>query len=165
MSIAIVYGSSTGNTQSAAELIAETFGVDMDIIDVASTDANTMNGYDKLILGTSTWGEGEFQDDWDAFDWGDLDFSGKTVAIFGLGDQESYAEEYCNAMKLLYDEVVKAGANVVGAWENDGYEFEESEAINDDGKFVGLALDSDNQDDLTEQRVQKWVEQIKPDFS
>lgn len=165
MSIAIVYGSSTGNTQSAAELIAESFGTDMDIIDVASTDAGSLNGYEKLILGSSTWGEGEFQDDWDAFDWGEADFSGKTVALFGLGDQEGYSSEYCNAMKLLYDEAKKAGANIVGSWENEGYDFEDSEAIGDDGKFVGLALDSDNQDDLTNERVQKWVEQIKPDFA
>ncbi len=165
MSIAIVYGSSTGNTQSAAEMIAEKIGVDMDIIDVASTDIETLNGYDKLILGTSTWGDGELQDDWDAFEWDGADFSGKTVALFGMGDQESYAEEYCSAMKLLCDEVTKAGAKVVGEWDNDGYEHEASQSINDEGKFIGLALDADNQDDETETRIQKWVELIKPHFA
>ncbi len=165
MSIAIVYGSSTGNTQSAAEMIAENFGIDMDIIDVASTDIETLNGYDKLILGTSTWGDGELQDDWDAFDWGGADFNGKTVAVFGMGDQESYANEYCSGMKLLCDEAVKAGATIVGEWENDGYEHEESQSINDSGKFIGLALDEDNQDDQTEDRIKAWIELIKPHFS
>lgn len=164
MSIGIVYGSSTGNTQSAAEMIGEALGVDK-VLDVSSISADDLNGFDKLILGTSTWGEGEFQDDWDAFDWSGVDLSGKTVAVFGMGDQESYADEYCDAMRLLYDEVKSKGANIVGSWENDGYEFESSNAIGDDGKFVGLALDSDNQDDLTEERVSKWVESIKADFS
>ncbi len=165
MSVAIVYGSSTGNTQDAAEKIAEKLGGDIDIIDVASTDIGALNGYDKLILGTSTWGDGELQDDWEAFDWSGADFSGKTVAFFGLGDQESYANEYCSGMKLLYDEAVKAGADVVGEWENEGYEYEESQSINDNGNFIGLALDADNQDDQTEDRISAWVAKIKPSFS
>ncbi len=164
MSIGIVYGSSTGNTQSAAEMIAEALG-EGEVLDVASIEPTDLNGFDKLILGSSTWGDGEFQDDWDAFDWSDVDLSGKTVALFGLGDQESYAEAYCDAMSLLYDEVKQKGANVVGSWENEGYEFEESRSIGEDGRFVGLALDSDNQDDLTEERINKWVESIKADFS
>ncbi len=163
MSIAVVYGSSTGNTQSAAELIAEKIG-DAEVLDIADTSPDDLNGYDKLILGSSTWGEGEFQDDWEDFDWDDVNLEGKTVALFGMGDQESYAEEYCNALGLLYEKVTEKGANVVGEWENDGYEFEDSNALNDAGKFVGLALDSDNQDDLTEERVEKWVESIKSNF-
>lgn len=163
MSIAVVYGSSTGNTQSAAEMIAGMIG-EAEVLDVASISPEDLNGYDKLILGSSTWGEGEFQDDWEDFDWSDVDLSGKTVALFGMGDQESYAEEYCNALGLLHERVSEKGANIVGEWENEGYEFEESNALNDDGKFVGLALDCDNQDDLTEERVTSWVESIKSHF-
>ncbi len=164
MSKAIIYGSSTGNTQSVAEMLGEALGID-NVLDVAEISPEDLNEYDKLILGTSTWGEGEPQDDWDAFDWSDVDLSGKTVALFGLGDQESYADTYCDASALLYDEVKAKGATVVGAWENDGYDFEESKFIGEDGKFLGLALDSDNQDDLNEERVAKWVESIKADFS
>lgn len=163
MSIAVVYGSSTGNTQSAAELIAEKIG-DAEVLDVASVSPEDLNGYDKLILGSSTWGEGEFQDDWEDFDWDGVDLNGKTVALFGMGDQESYADEYCNALRLLYDKVSEKGANVVGEWDNEGYDFDISTALNDAGKFVGLALDSDNQDDLTEERVSSWVELIKSNF-
>lgn len=162
MSVAIVYGSSTGNTQSVAEMIANALGKG-EVLDIASVSAQDLNGYDSLILGTSTWGDGELQDDWDAFDWSDVDFNGKTVALFGLGDQESYSDEYCDGLKLLYDEVKAKGANIVGAWENEGYDFETSNALVD-GKFVGLALDIDNQDDLTEQRVNTWIEQIKSNF-
>ena len=103
------------------------------------------------------------QDDWDAFDFGGLKLSGKTVAIFGTGDAESYADSFCGAMGKLYDEVVKAGANVVGAVSVDGYKFDESEAVRD-GKFVGLPLDADNESEKTEPRISAWIEQIKPYF-
>lgn len=162
MAAAIIYGSSTGNTESVAQMIGEKLGID-NVIDIANASADDFNGADKLILGSSTWGDGEFQDDWDAFDWDGVDLSGKTVALFGLGDQESYADAYCDAMALLYDKATEKGANVVGAWDNDGYEFESSNAVKD-GKFVGLAIDADNQDDLTEERVAKWTDSIKGEF-
>ena len=83
---------------------------------------------------------------------------------FGTGDAEGYADSFCGAMGKLYDEVVKAGANVVGAVSTDGYSFEESEAVRD-GKFIGLPLDADNESDKTETRILTWIEQIKPHFS
>ena len=115
-------------------------------------------------MGVSTWGTGDLQDDWDAFDFGGLKLSGKTVAIFGTGDAESYADSFCGAMGKLYDEVVKAGANVVGAVSVDGYKFDESEAVRG-GKFVGLPLDADNESEKTEPRISAWIEQIKPHFA
>lgn len=165
MSLAIVYGSSTGNTKDAAEAIAEAIGMEADVLDVASVEPANLNKYDKLILGTSTWGSGELQDDWDAFDWSDVDFSGKTVALFGLGDQESYSDEYCDALIHLYDEAKKKGANIVGSCSTEGYNFEESQAVNDEGNFVGLALDYDNEEDLSGERIEKWVASIKGDFA
>lgn len=164
MSLAIIYGSSTGNTKDAAEAIAEEFGGEIDVLDVAEVEPSDLNGYKKLILGTSTWGSGELQDDWDAFDWSDVDFSGKTVALFGVGDQESYADEFCDALRLLSDEVEQKGAKIVGTWSSEGYDFEESQSLNDDGDFIGLALDYDNEEDLSSERIQKWVESIKGDF-
>ncbi len=161
MATAVVYGSSTGNTEGAAQAIAEKIGAE--VLDIADTSAEDLNGYDKLILGSSTWGEGEYQDDWEDFDWGDVNLEGKTVALFGIGDQESYADTFCDAVGMLYETVTEKGATVVGEWDNDGYEFEESRALKDD-KFVGLILDSDNQDDLTEERIDKWVESIKSHF-
>lgn len=164
MSIGLFYGSSTGNTETVAEQIAEALGGDVDVIDIASADADKINGYEKLILGSSTWGEGDYQDDWDGFNFSDIKFSGKTVALFGLGDANGYPDSFVDAVGLLYEEAKNGGAKIVGEWEKDDYEFDESKALNSDGKFVGLALDNDNQEDLTEERIKKWVEIIKPDF-
>lgn len=153
-----------GNTEEAAGFLAEKLGLENELLNVANCDAAKLNGFDKLILGVSTWGTGDLQDDWDAFDFGGLKLGGKTVAIFGTGDAEGYADSFCGAMGKLYDEVVKAGANVVGAVSTDGYSFEESEAVRD-GKFIGLPLDADNESDKTETRILTWIEQIKPHFS
>ncbi|MDR0579266.1 MAG: flavodoxin [Campylobacteraceae bacterium] len=164
MSIAIVYGSSGGNTEGVAKLIQKKLGKEADLIDISKADASKINSYDKLILGTSTWYEGELQDDWDSFDKEALEFSGKTVALFGLGDQEGYGGEFCNGVGALYELSLKKGANVVGDKNStDGYNFEESKAVVD-GKFVGLIVDEDNQSDLTASRVEQWVESIKSVF-
>ena len=153
-----------GNTEEAASFLAENLGLENELLNVANCDAAKLNGFDKLILGVSTWGTGDLQDDWDAFDFGGLKLSGKTVAIFGTGDAESYADSFCGAMGKLYDEVVKAGAKVVGEVSTDGYTFDGSDAVRN-GKFVGLALDADNQSDKTEGRISAWIEQIKPYFA
>ena len=92
-----------------------------------------------------------------------VDFSDKTVALFGLGDQEEYCDNFLDGMGTLYDKVVEGGATVVGNWSTDGYDHDESTAIRND-EFVGLALDEDNQDELSNERVEKWVEQISPYF-
>ncbi|TKX28143.1 flavodoxin [Campylobacter sp. MIT 12-5580] len=163
MSVAVVYGSAMGNTEGAANLIAEKLGIS-DVLNIADVDADKLNSYDKLICGTSTWGSGDLQDDWDAFDFSGLKLSGKTVAIFGMGDSESYSDTYCGAMGKLAEKLKEAGATLVGAVSTDGYSFEASEAVVD-GKFVGLALDNDNHEDQTESRIDAWVAAIKPSFS
>ncbi|MBR2157759.1 MAG: flavodoxin domain-containing protein, partial [Campylobacter sp.] len=93
-----------------------------------------------------------------------LEVSGKVVAIFGMGDSSSYSDAYCNAMGELYEKFVAKGAKIVGAVATDGYEFDDSNAVKD-GKFVGLALDNDNQSDMTESRIKAWVEQIKSELA
>jgi len=63
--ICVIYGSSTGTCQGLAEKIGQQLGVQDDgIIDVQNLTADVVNKYDVLILGTSTWGAGEMQDDW-----------------------------------------------------------------------------------------------------
>lgn len=163
MSVAVVYGSAMGNTESAANLIAEKLGIS-DVFNVADIDADKINSYDKLIIGTSTWGSGDLQDDWDAFDFSALKLQGKTVAIFGMGDSESYSDTFCGGMGKLATHLKEAGANIIGAVSTEGYSFESSEAI-ENGNFVGLALDNDNQEDLTEPRIDAWVGKIKAQFS
>ncbi|MDR1284965.1 MAG: flavodoxin [Campylobacteraceae bacterium] len=164
MSIAIVYGSSGGNTESVAKLIQKKLGKEIDLIDISKADADKINGYDKLILGTSTWYEGELQDDWDSFNKDSLKLEGKTVALFGLGDQDGYGGEFCDGVGTLYQLSLEKGAKIVGDKNStEGYSFEYSKAVVD-GKFVGLIVDEDNQSDLTESRVEKWVESIKSAF-
>lgn len=166
MSIGIFYGSNGGATESVAEQIMNALGLKAELHDISEVEVDKFADYSHIIIGTSTWGDGDLQDDWDdAFDaFEGVDFSGKTLAFFGLGDQEGYDENFLDGMGTLHDAAVKNGANVVGnGWPTDGYEYEESTAIQDSA-FVGLAIDEDNQDDLTEERIQKWAEIIKPSF-
>lgn len=161
--VCVVYGSSMGNTEEAANKIAAALGID-DVLNIAQTDASTINGYDKIIFGSSTWGSGDLQDEWDSFDLDSIEVSGKTIAIFGMGDSSSYSDTYCNAIGTLYEKFSAKGAKVVGAVSTDGYSFDASTAVKD-GKFVGLALDADNESDKTDERINAWVAQIKPDFA
>ena len=161
--ICVVYGSSMGNTEEAANLIAAELGVD-DIYNIGSTTAEVLNGYDKLVIGTSTWGSGDLQDEWDSFDLDSIKVKDKVIALFGMGDSSSYSDTYCNGMGILFEKFSANGAKIVGAVSTDGYEFDQRIAVKD-GKFVGLALDADNQSDLTESRIKAWVEQIKLEFA
>jgi len=160
--VAIFFGSSGGNTENVANLIAKE--LDADSFNVADTEPEKIAEYSNIIFGTSTWYDGELQDDWAEFlpEIKDLDYSGKTVALFGLGDQEGYESEFLNAMGEIYENL-KDKATIVGEFPTDGFDFEESTAVIDD-KFVGLAIDEDNQDDLTETRVKTWCEDIKTKF-
>ena len=165
MATAIFYASSTGVTADVAKEISKQL-VDIECIDIADDGINRICEFDKVILGNSTWGEGELQDDWEELweEFSDIDFTGKTVALFGLGDQEGYADNYLDAMGIIYDKIIENGANVIGFTDvTDDYEFDASTAV-EDGRFVGLALDDDNQEELTSVRVMRWCEEIKNDI-
>ena len=165
MATAIFYASSTGNTEDVANKIAKQLG-DIKVINIADSGIEAINEYDKVIIGSPTWGEGELQDDWlDAWDdFSNIDFTNKTVALFGLGDQDEFAEYFCDAIGIIYDKVIEQGGTIIGDWEvDDEYYYESSLAVKD-GKFVGLALDEDNQHELTDGRISKWCEQIKKDI-
>lgn len=162
MSIALFYGTTTGNTGDIAEKVSELIP-DIDLFDVADSPASILENYQQIIFAIPTWDYGEIQEDWQEI-WdevAELDFSGKTVAFIGLGDQYGYAEWFLDAMGLLHDVVVAKGANIVGHWPNVGYEFDESKALTSDKKFfVGLAIDEDCQNELTEERVETWCQQV-----
>lgn len=157
----VIYGSSTGTCESIAETIAKKLGVEA--INVTDMTEDTVKSYDNLILGTSTWGAGDMQDDW--FDGvtvlKNAGLQGKTVAIFGCGDSESYSDTFCGGMHELYDACKEAGANIIGSVSTDGYTYDDSESVVD-GKFVGLALDDVNEDDKTEGRIDAWIKEITP---
>ena len=161
--ICVIYGSSTGTCQGLAEKIGQQLSVQDDgIIDVQNLSADVVNKYDVLILGTSTWGAGEMQDDW--YDGVKVlkqaGLQGKAVAVFGCGDSESYSDTFCGGMAELYNAAKDASATMMGEVATDGYNFDDSEAVVD-GKFVGLALDEVNEDDKTDSRIEAWVEELK----
>lgn len=162
MQVGIFYGSTTGNTKMAAEAIQREFGIEADLFDIARADAACLARYPLLILGVSTWGIGDLQEDWDTrinlLD--QVDFSGKKVAFFGLGDAMGYPDSFLDAMGTLYRAVKSRAAETIGRWPTSGYEFTASGAVVD-GEFVGLGLDEDNQQHLSDERISQWVAQIK----
>jgi flavodoxin I len=164
MSIAIVYGSKGGSAASVAKLIKDKLGRDADLINIGEVNVNKLNSYDKLILGSATLGSGELQDDWSEFDKDALELKGKTVALFGTGNQKRHGDTFCDALGLLHDISVKKGAKIVGDKNpTDGYSFNKSKAVVD-GSFVGLVVDKDIHGEILEEHVGEWVSLIKANF-
>ncbi len=159
----VVFGSSTGTCEEIAGEIAKKLGVEA--INVQNLNAEVIAENDNLVLGTSTWGSGEVQDDW--YDGLKVlkaaDLNGKTVALFGCGDSYSYADTFCGGMAEIYNAAKEAGAKIVGSVDAAEYSYDDSEAVVDE-KFVGLALDNDNEGDKTEGRINAWIEEIKPEL-
>jgi flavodoxin I len=173
--IGLFFASSSGNTRRIAKAIKKRFDDETmaDALNVNKATPELIASYSFLIFGTSTLGGGQLPGlstdcmggGWEEFlpQLKDVDFRGKTVALFGLGDQDKYPEEFVDAMGQIYQFVVARGAKVVGAWPADEYDFISSKALVDD-EFVGLVLDQENQKALTDMRVESWVKQIAPAF-
>lgn len=159
----IFFGSSSGTTEDIAGRIAQKLGLDSsDVHNVDSASAEDVAPYEVLILGSSTWGLGELQDDWEGFlaKLKKADLSGKAVAIFGTGDAGSYSDTFCDAIGIIYEGLQGTGCTFCGAVSTDGYSYDDSVALKD-GKFVGLPLDEVNEDDQTDQRLDSWIAQLK----
>mgnify|MGYP000008404897 FL=1 len=165
---AIFYGSDTGNTERAALKMQELLGGAVDVFDVRTVkDPAIILDYDLVLLGTSTWYLGELQSDMENFKAKieTFDFSGHTFALFGLGDQMEYSEFYLNGMGIMHAYLAERGAQFIGAWSTDGYAFTSVLPLSEDGfNFVGLALDEDNQADLTEERIKTWLKQLESEM-
>jgi flavodoxin I len=165
--IGLFFGTQTGKTESIAEMIRDEFGAsEIDLYDMSQVNVSDFDGYTKLIIASPTWDIGELQSDWDGFfpELDTMSFKGKTVAYFGTGDQLGYSDNFMDAVGILEEKITARGGKTVGYWSTDGYDFSESKAIRN-GKFVGLAIDEDNQSDLTDERVKAWVAQIKAEFA
>lgn len=162
--IGIFYGSSTGTCEDLAHRIAQALGVsDDNVYSADKLTADLVAKYDLLVLGTSTWGDGEMQDDWyDAVNTlKGCDLSQKDVALFGCGDSDSYSDTFCDGMGCLYEEIKDSGCNFIGNnVSTDGYTFSSSISVVD-GHFIGLALDEVNESDKTDERIAAWAEEIK----
>lgn len=133
--------------------------------DVARVKVEELANYENIIFGTSTWNTGELQDDWGYFlsKVANADLSGKVVALFGLGDSSSYADTFVNGMGEIYQTIKDKDCKIVGQVETSDYDFVESEAVIE-GKFIGLAIDEDNEDNKTDSRIKNWIEKIKHEF-
>ena len=168
--IGLFYGTDTGNTERVSkrikELVEGKIGAEtVDMLEIYKKKKDDMAKYDLLILGMPTWYDGELQGDWEEFitEMQQINFAGKKVAFFGLGDQYGYASYFIDALGLFGEIAEKGGAQLVGYWPIAGYEHDFSKAQRGD-VFIGLALDTDNQDDLTEERISKWVTQVLGEF-
>ena len=104
--IGLFWGSNTGNQEDAVKFLNDYMteeGYSLELFNIADTDPSKMLEYDKLIIGCPTWHIGKLQDDWDTIyeEYKKLDFTGKTAAFFGMGDQIGYSENFLDAIGLL----------------------------------------------------------------
>ncbi len=163
----IFYGSSTGNTKNAAESLKECLGTVDYVKNITEVTPADFAVPENIILGIPTWHIGELQDDWAAMlpliESVNPNVSGKKVAIFGLGDQKGYPDTYVDAIQMLWEPFEKRGAKLFGLWPTKGYEFKKSKALQGD-KFMGLVIDIENQDHLTDGRIKAWAAQIKTEM-
>ena len=169
--IAILFGPQGGNTEKAARLVAKAFGEgNADLIPVKEVSEEDLAGYRMIIfggptVGTHTWTDQTQKNDWDLFltRLYKMNLTGKTCAVFGLGDQVSYSFKFVDDIGVIAEQVLQSGARLIGRVGPEGYAFEESRAFKD-GKFLGLPLDEDNEPELTEKRIADWVELLRKEF-
>ncbi len=169
MKIGLIYGTNTGVTEIVAEKLDEELrnnGLDVELHDIASVDFEIINNYNTLIIAVPTWNDGELQDDWDeVFDqWSDYNFEGKKVGFVGTGDQEAYHENYLDAIGKMALPVRNSGGEVFGRTSTKGFQHTSSVGDDGDGFFCGLAIDEDNEPELTDERIANWVSQIKTEL-
>lgn len=163
--IGLFYGSTYGMTEKSAKTIVSAFKPNkVEIHNIKDATIDDIAKYTNLIFGTSAWGISEMQDDWEMFvdNLSQIDYSGKKLALFGLGDQKEYPESFVDALGTLYCRLPDKSV-VVGKWPVVGYDYYFSLA-DKDGDFVGLVLDYHNQPELSEERIANWVDMLKKDF-
>lgn len=165
--IGIFCGTAGGTSMIIAEALAESFGIEEDdLVNMEEDfdDIEQMLEYDVLFIGSSTWGQGDVYYEWVdpqfEIESDEIDFTGKTVALFGAGDSVKHGEHFCSALGKLYKTFSKAGANIIGFVDKDDYKYEFSLAEMD-GKLCGLVIDQHNEESKTETRIENWIESLK----
>lgn len=168
--IGLFYGTDTGNTETIAKEVKKKLEAKLgegsvDLLEIYKKKKEDMDKYEYLILGMPTWYDGELQGDWEEFipEMEKVDFANKKVAFFGLGDQYGYAAYFCDALGVFAEVVEKNHGQLSGLWPAKGYEHDESKAQRGD-IFVGLCIDTDNQDELTNERLDQWIPQVLQEF-
>jgi len=164
---AIIYSFNTKKTGKIAERIREAFNGDLiEMINAEEITEELFLSFNQLIMGVPTWFDGELPNYWDEFvpALEDLDLSGKKIALYGLGDQIGYPENFVDGMGIMAEILERQGATLVGFTSTSGYQFENSRAVRGN-QFSGLAIDFENQGSMNKERVAAWVEQLKSEFS
>jgi flavodoxin I len=162
--VGLLYATQTGNTETVAGYIAEAAG--LEAADVGDYAAEDLTEFDGLIVGCPTWNTDadEYRSGtaWDDVidDIKGTDLSGKTVAVFGVGDQEGYGDNYTDGIEELHETFAAAGAKMVGYVSTDSYNHSSSKSVRGD-KFLGCPFDEDNQSDMSEERASAWIAQLK----
>jgi flavodoxin I len=171
--IGIFFGTDTGTTRLIAKKLAKKLGeaIASKPLNVNRIAVDDLMRYDALILGTPSYGEGQFpgtstgvkDGSWEEFapQLAAADLTGKTVALYGLGNQEKYPERFADSLYLLYELCVNGGATVIGDWGTEDYDFVRSRSVVN-GRFVGLVIDNNSQGMLTESRLDAWTRAVKP---
>lgn len=154
-------------TSRIAEKIGKELGAEkVEMIIVEDAWQQEFLAHDKLIVGASTWFDGELPTYWDELvpEIESLDLKGRKVALFGLGDQVNYPDNFVDGMGILADAFEAAGATLVGFTSAEGYTFGRSRALRPDNRWCGLVIDQENQSKQTAGRIEKWCEQLKKEF-
>ncbi len=163
----IFYSFNSTKTAKAAEKILAEFGADFNITSINAEELTEelFLSFTNLILGVPTWFDGELPNYWDEFvpALEDLNLKGKKIAIFGLGNQVEYPENFGDAVGIMAELVQERGAKLIGFTSIDGYSYESSRAVAD-GKFMGLVLDQETQPRQSKERISSWVKELKTQF-
>lgn len=142
--IGIFFGTDTGKTRKIAKMIHKQLGEAAAApVNINRATLADLLAYPALLLGTPTLGDGQLpgleaggeSESWAEFlqTLGDVSLQGKTVALFGLGDQRGYPDNFASGLRPLYDALRARGATMIGSWPNEGYEFSASSALEGSG--------------------------------
>lgn len=164
---AIIYSYNTKKTSKIATLIQEGFNdTAIEMINAEEITEDTFLSFDHIIMGVATWFDGELPNFWDEFvpALEEMDLTGKKFALFGLGDQKGYPENFLDGVGIMGEILEEQGATLVGFTSSEGYEFESSRALRNE-QFMGLAIDYENQVSMNIQRVAAWIDQLRKEFA
>ena len=174
--IGIFFGTDSGTTRLIAKKISKALGDGLadSPLNINRITPQDLLQYQLLILGTPTYGDGTVPGkstgvvagSWEEFLplLENMDLSDKIIALYGLGNQDKYPQRFADGLMQLYVALKKQGAILIGSWSVEGYTFEQSKSVVDN-RFVGLVIDHAFQSMQTDERIQNWLEQIKPVFA
>lgn len=164
--IGLFYSTETTKTAKVAKKIQEALSdINFTVVPVENSWEKDFEAYDILIVGTSTWFDGELPNYWDELlpRIKSLNLKGKKVALFGLGDQTGYPDNFADGIGILAETFETAGVSIIGQTSSAGYQFNQSKAVRNH-KFLGLILDIENQAGKTDERIKNWVQQMKEEL-